>query len=65
MAQAGLIPDTMSQKEEIRALNILELQMDISSHLHAMEHYIQNVEKSEKTAERAATTLSSDEDVPR
>ena len=54
----------MSQGNEARAPNILELLVDMSSHLQVIEHCIQTREKAEKAAERAAVTMSSEEDIP-
>ena len=62
--RAGQVAIVNEQEDDKRVLDILELLLDISSHLQAMEHYIQTCEKAEKLTGKSTTTLSYDEAVP-
>ena len=55
----------VGNQDEGSAPDILELLLDISRHIQATEHYIQIHEKAKKLTEKAVTSLSSSEGVPR
>ena len=54
------MPAIVGDQDERNVLAILELLLDISSHLQAMEHCIQTCQKAEQGTEKSATALSCD-----
>ena len=66
MAQASHVTGVDNQEDEICALDMLELLMDISSILQSMEHYIKchDCEKEERITVETSTSLPSKGEVP-